>query len=201
MAAPVFLEMVHGGHCKVRRQPWGFLALPLSPTVTCLSQSSSRHQPCAVLDWAQEANSPLSSCWPSKLGPNRRGLTAAGSSACLPSPCGSTQGLCCYLGWPAVPGARGNKTAAVFLPEQSLLLTGRGLAPQPSGEWAGCEVWLQNSGSGVCKTTRPSCSSCRGPRRAKGWPSSSLHRSLLERRVVWAPESINYGQKKNHSAW
>ena len=110
VAAPVFLEMVHGGHCKVRRQPWGFLALPLSPTVTCLSQSSSRHQPCAVLDWAQEANSPLSSCWPSKLGPNRRGLTAAGSSACLPSPCGSTQGLCCYWGWPAVPGARGNKT-------------------------------------------------------------------------------------------
>ena len=39
MAVPVFLEMVHGGHCRVQRQPWGFLALPLSPTVMCLSQS------------------------------------------------------------------------------------------------------------------------------------------------------------------
>ena len=34
------------------------------------------------------------------------------------------------------------------------------------------------------------------PDGAKEWPSSSLHGSLLEQRVVWAPESINYGQKK-----
>ena len=74
--------------------------------------------------------------------------------------------------------------AAVFLPEQSLLLTGRGLAPQPSGEWAGCEVWLQNSGSGVCKTTWPSCSLCRGPTRGQG---------MAQLKPAWEPPGTKGG--------
>lgn len=188
---PVFQKCRNTSQCK----SWGFLGLPLSPTVTCLSQSSRMAPALCSAGPGPGSKLPLSSRWPSKLGPNREGADCQ-ISACLPSLWLHPRPVL-LLGWPGARG-QGNKiVAAVFLPEQSLLLTGRGLAPRPSGEWAGCEVWLQNSGAEVCKTTRPSCSSCRGPRRGQGWPSSSLHRSLLEIKQGWFkyPESINYGQK------
>ena len=166
----------------------------------CLSQSSSLRQPCAVLGWAQEANSPFSSCWPSKSGPDRRGLPAAGPCACLPLLWPRLRPVLLLWG-PAVPGAGGQDVAEVFLPEQSLLLTGRGLAPWPSGEWAGCEVWLQNSGSGVCKTTRPSCSPCRGPRRGQGMAQFKPAREPPGTKGGLGTRVNKLWSEKNHSAW